>query len=85
MHVEDPADGLESVDAINSSNIISDGPNAKVTKNLDVVGRGVRNEADATTDVWAHDGYAYTGTFNSPCGGEPDGGVWVWDVRSLTD
>ena len=35
---------------------------------LEVVGRGDRLVPDATTDVWAHDGYAYLGTFNVPCG-----------------
>lgn len=49
---------------------------------IDVVGRGIRNDVGATTDVWAHDGYAYTGTFNEPCGGDPEGGVWVWDVSN---
>jgi hypothetical protein len=62
--------------------VVSSGPSAKVTKNLDLRGRGVRNVANATTDVWAHDGYAYTGTFNSPCGGDPEAGVWVWDVHN---
>ena len=67
-----------------SSNVISDGSFADVTKNLDVVGRGERNVGDATTDVWAYDGYAYTGTFNSPCGGDPGGeaGIWIWDVHN---
>ncbi|WP_165367443.1 LVIVD repeat-containing protein, partial [Phytoactinopolyspora endophytica] len=37
---------------------------------------------NATTDVWAHGRFAYTGTFNSPCGGEPEAGIWVWDVRN---
>lgn len=77
----DPSAGLSALDA-SSSNFISDGPNAKVTKNLDVAGRGVRNVADATTDVWAHAGYAYTGTFNNPCGGDPEAGIWVWDVQN---
>jgi hypothetical protein len=54
-----------------TAEIVSSGPTAKVIKNLDAVGRGERNVADATTDVWAHNGYAYTGTFNSPCGGDP--------------
>jgi hypothetical protein len=49
---------------------------------LDLVARGVRNVVDATTDVWAHNGYAYTGTFNSPCGGSPGGGVWIWSTAS---
>jgi hypothetical protein len=73
--------GAASLDA-SQSNVISDGPTAKVTKNLDVVGRGERNVGDATTDVWAHDGYAYTGTFNSPCGGDPEAGIWIWDVHN---
>jgi hypothetical protein len=72
--------GLETADF--QSNVISGGPFADVTKNLDVVGRGVRNVGDATTDVWAHDGYAYTGTFNEPCGGDPEAGIWVWDVHN---
>ena len=82
LHRHDPSDALEALDAINSSNVVSDGPSAKVTKNLDVAGRGERNVFDATTDVWAHDGYAYTGTFNVPCGGDPDAGIWVWDVHN---
>jgi hypothetical protein len=32
--------------------------------------------------VWAHKNFAYTGTFNSPCGGEPGAGIWIWDVRN---
>ena len=78
-----PADmsvGLEVADL--QSNVISDGTFADVTKDLAVVGRGDRNAGDATTDVWSHDGYAYTGTFNNPCGGDPDAGVWVWDVHN---
>jgi hypothetical protein len=62
--------------------VVSDGPFAKVTSNLELRGRGTRNVADATTDVWAHNGYAYTGTFNSPCGGDPEAGVWIWDVHN---
>ena len=49
-------------------------------RGLEVIQRGVRLERDATTDVWAHEDFAYTGTFNSPCGGSPDAGVWVWDL-----
>jgi hypothetical protein len=64
------------------ASVVSEGPGAKVTKNLDPVGRGMRNDPGATTDVWAHAGYAYTGTFNSPCGGDPEAGVWVWDVSN---
>lgn len=51
-------------------------------KNISVVGRGERNGLGETTDVWAHDGYAYTGTFNDPCGGDPEAGIWVWDVHN---
>ena len=65
-----------------SDGIVSSGPSAKVTKNLDLRGRGVRNDSGATTDVWALDGYAYTGTFSSPCGGEPGAGIWIWDVSN---
>jgi hypothetical protein len=66
----------------NSSNANVPGSGAIGSKTLDVVGRGVRNVGDATTDVWAYGGYAYTGTFNSPCGGDPDAGIWVWDVHN---
>ena len=79
----DPSEAMEVQDA-NTADVISTGPTSKVAKNLDVVGRGERNEGDATTDVWAYDGYAYTGTFASPCGGDPSGeaGIWVWDVHN---
>jgi hypothetical protein len=76
---EDPSAALAARDAI-----VSDGPSAEVVKNLTAAGFGERDVAGATTDVWAHNGYAYTGTFNSPCGGDPDAGVWVWDVRNKT-
>ncbi len=55
---------------------------ANYTKEIVVIGRGERLELDATTDVWALGGYAYTGTFQSPCGGEPGAGVWVWDITN---
>lgn len=77
----DPSAPMAARDAA-TANLISTGPSSKVTKNLDVVGRGVRNVGDATTDVWAYGGYAYTGTFNAPCGGDPQAGIWVWDVRN---
>ncbi len=65
-----------------TAGFVSSGPNAKVIKNLDLVGRGDRFGLDRTTDVWAHNGYAYTGTFNAPCGGDPEAGIWVWDVHN---
>ncbi len=66
-----------------NSEIVSSGPSAKVTKNLSVVGRGERNDSGVTTDVWAHDGYAYTGTFSTLCStGDNDSGIWVWDVSN---
>ncbi len=52
---------------------------------LELVSRGRRLEPDATTDVWALGRFAYTGTFNSPCGGEPGAGVHVWKVRDERD
>ncbi len=76
------ADSLADHDATHGSDIVSDGPMTKKSKALDVVGRGVRNDVGATTDVWVHDGYAYTGTFNAPCGGDPEAGIWVWDVKN---
>jgi len=63
-----------------TADVVSAGPFAKTTKNIDARGIGARDVAGSTTDVWALGGYAYTGTFNSPCGGDPDAGVWVWDV-----
>ncbi|MCH7583481.1 MAG: hypothetical protein IIC72_12750 [Acidobacteria bacterium] len=62
--------------------IVSSGPTGKTQKNVTQRGRGDRFDAGSTTDVWALGNYAYTGTFNSPCGGDPDAGVWIWDVRN---
>ena len=78
-HIPDPSAALIAHDAFADS-IVSSGPSAKVTKSLNLRGRGERNVAGATTDVWAHAGYAYTGTFSNPCGGNPGAGVWIWDV-----
>jgi hypothetical protein len=77
----DPNAALEAHDAA-VSGIISSAPFAKVTKNLAPSARGVRLEADATTDVWVLGNYAYTGTFNDPCGGEENAGIFVWDVHN---
>ena len=91
--VRDPSRRLIEHDA-STSTVVSDGPFAHVTKNLDVAGRGERLLPNGTTDVWALDGYAYIGTFNEPCGtGEGFGedrlvddlfgpGIPVFDVRN---
>jgi hypothetical protein len=76
-----PSSALEAHDAAVSS-IVSSAPFAKVTKNLAPAGRGERISPNSTTDVWALGNYAYTGTFNSPCGGEPGGGIFIWDVSN---
>ena len=77
----DRGDSLADHDAA-TAGIVSSGPTAKNVKNIDQRGRGDRFDAGSTTDVWVLGNYAYTGTFNSPCGGDPDAGVWVWDVRN---
>jgi len=77
----DPSAALTAHDTA-VADVVSSGPFAKVTKNLASSSRGVRNSAGSTTDVWAYDGFAYTGTFNSPCGGDPEAGVWIWDVHN---
>lgn len=65
--VRDPSRRLIERDAA-TTDVVSNGPFADVTKNLDVAGRGERLLPNGTTDVWAHDGYAYLGTFAEPCG-----------------
>ncbi len=77
----DPASSLLEHDN-ETSDVVSDGPFADVIKNLAAVGRGERLVPDATTDVWSLGGYAYTGTFQSPCGGEPGAGIHIWDVHN---
>lgn len=77
----DPGAGIAAHDAATAI-VVSDGPTAAVTKNLAAAGHGSRLVPDATTDVWALGNYAYTGTFNSPCGGEPGAGVHVWNVAN---
>lgn len=84
VHLEapgDPSAPLAEHDAA-TADIVSSAPFAHVVKNLEIFGRGERLSANATTDVWALDGFAYTGTFNAPCGGEPEGGIWVWDIHN---
>jgi hypothetical protein len=83
-HLEEALATLDAQDP-SASDVISEGPFGKITKNLSLVGRGERNVEDATTDVFAHEGFAYTGTFNNPCGGDPEAGVWVWDVEDVED
>ncbi|HUG32113.1 MAG TPA: PA domain-containing protein [Acidimicrobiia bacterium] len=80
----DPNEAIEAHDQAQAElgDIVSEGPFAKVTKNLQLAGRGERLVENATTDVWAHQGFAYTGTFNSPCPPDPEAGVWVWNVRN---
>lgn len=80
----DPSAALIALDAM-AADVVSNGPFAKVTKNVSSSSAGERNDAGATTDVWAHDGYAYTGTFSNPCGGDPEAGVWVWDVKNKNE
>ena len=77
-----------------TSQVVSDGPFAHVTKNLEVAGHGARLLPNGTTDVQALDRYAYVGTWHVPCGtGEGFGedelvddqlgpGVAVFDVRN---
>ena len=80
-HRTDPNAAMIQHDAA-TAGIISSAPFAKVTKNLAPAGRGERIEANATTDVWALGNYAYTGTFNEPCGGEDNAGIFIWDVHN---
>lgn len=77
----DPSTPLLTHD-LSTADLISSGPSANVNKNLADTSHGVRDDAGSTTDVWALGGYAYTGTFNSPCGGDPEAGVWIWDVSN---
>lgn len=65
-----------------TASIVSSGPSANVIKNLADTSHGNRQVPGATTDVWALGKYAYTGTFNSPCGGDSEAGVWIWDVHN---
>ncbi len=79
------SDSLAERDAA-TAGVVSSGPTARTQKNIDQRGRGDRFDAESTTDVWAYSKYAYTGTFQSPCGGsDPGAGVWVWDIRNPND
>ncbi|WP_417727717.1 PA domain-containing protein [Roseovarius sp.] len=80
----DPSEALSHHD-LAVKNIVSSGPNSKVTKNLAEAGRGERLLPEGTTDVWVHDGFAYIGTFNSPCGdgtGANGSGVQIFYARN---
>lgn len=84
LHPYDPSSPLEAHDAA-TSDVVSSGPSAKVTKNLAPTGRGERLVPDATTDVWSLNGFAYIGTFNTPCGdgtGANGSGIRIFDVRN---
>jgi hypothetical protein len=65
----DPSAALQALDE-HVNDVVSAGPSARrgKVKDLDLVGRGDRLVPNATTDVWVHDGFAYLGTFNAPCG-----------------
>ena len=76
----DRGDSLAAQDA-SLLDIVSTGPSARNVKNIGQRGRGERFDPGSTTDVWALGNYAYTGTFSSPCGGDPEAGVWIWDVK----
>lgn len=78
----DPSAPLAAHDAATAGAVVSGSPFAKVIKNLATAGRGERFDAGATTDVWALGKFAYTGTFNNPCGGDPEAGVWIWNVHN---
>ena len=82
LHLREDASASLIIHDAATADIISSGPFADNTKNIDARGIGARDVDGATTDVWALDGYAYTGTFNNPCGGDPNAGVWVWDVSN---
>lgn len=81
--LDDPSAQLAELDAGRAGAVASAGDRGHQHRTFDLVGRGERLVNQATTDVWTHNKFAYTGTFNSPCGGEPDAGVWVWDVRNV--
>lgn len=87
LELPDFSEALAEHDATTAAiaEVISSGPTAKNVKNLDLRGRGDRSGPDETTDVWVLGNYAYTGTFNNPCGGDPEAGIWVWDVRNANN
>jgi len=80
----DRGDSLADHDSA-TEGIVSSGSTATTQKNIDPRGRGDRFDPGSTTDVWALGNYAYTGTFNSPCGGDPEAGIWIWDVKNANN
>lgn len=76
------ASSLLAVGPATANDVISDGPSAEVNKNLALASRGARPLANVTADVWALGKYAYTGTSAAQCGGDPESGVWIWDVHN---
>ena len=76
------ADIVSMSSSENTVGVISEGPGD--TRTLTLVGRGERRMRGATTDVWVHDGFAYIGTFNNPCGDGTvsNAGVRVYDVQN---
>ena len=80
----DPHAAMTAHDLL-SHGVVSSAPFAKVNKNLTAADGALRVLSDATTDVWAHDEYAYIGTFNSPCGdgtGANGSGIRIFDVSN---
>ncbi len=55
---------------------------AQVARNFDVLGHVNFGRRDTNADVFVHDGYAYVGTWGSPCTAR---GVKIVDVRRPTD
>ncbi|MDX1386737.1 MAG: hypothetical protein R3257_04045 [bacterium] len=87
-HEGDPGHNPGDEEPPNNSvnQVISEGP-LKGGK-LKLVGRGFRPGSQSTTDVWAHEGFAYLGTFNFPCGdgsGANGSGIRIFDYRNIQD
>jgi hypothetical protein len=81
-----PSDSLAHHDASVLS-LAGSGYVTDIQKNLAEAGRGERLLPNGTTDVWAHDGYAFLGTFNSPCGdgtGDNGSGVQIYNAQNPT-
>ncbi len=96
----DPAEELAQQDTT-TQQLGSEGPpGRRVTRSLELTGRGERLVANATTDVWSLGQFAYLGTFNTPCGtgenfepgvgpvdlvdGVEEPGIAIFDIRNNT-